>query len=367
MTAPAILDWLLEKENPSVRTLALRHLLGRNEQDPELVEARAAIASMPQVRAILGAQFPRGYWIKPDRGYSPRHKATIWQLIALADLGMSIGAAQSKDPVIPSGGGALDPGVDTCTARKCRWESPGREGRSPERPPRDDTLADKAVARGCEHVMCTALHAGIGLFSAHQHSTGIFPCLNGDLLRMLWYFGYGEHETVVRVSAVLARRVVDEGWICPRNGAHPRQRAAWRPCLWGCVKVLRGFAAIPLAARSYDVRQAIESGVAFLCAHDLSRDCGPELGDETTHWRHFGFPLGGESDLLEALLALVEMGVAIDQPKAVQVVVDKRLSSGAWALEHPLANAWADFGAQGAPNKWLTLRALRVLENVNPV
>ena len=314
MTAPAVLDWLLEEGNPSVCALALRHLLGRSEQDPEVAAAREAIVSMPQVRAILSAQFPGGYWIKPDRGYSPRHKATIWQLLALADLGM----------------------------------------------PRTEV-----IARGCEHVLSTALHSGIGLFSAHQHSTGIFPCLNGDLLRVLWHFGYGAHEIVRRVAMTLAQRVLAEGWICPHNGTHPRQRDTWQPCLWGCVKVLRGFAAIPPAARSHDVRRAIEEGVAFLCAHDLSRDQGPERDDEPAHWRQFGFPLGVESDLLEALLALVEVGVPIDQPDAVQVIVDKRLPSGVWALEYPLANAWADFGTQGE-SKWVTLRALRVLDHVTP-
>ena len=34
-----VLDWLLEADNPSARYLALRHLLGRPEQDPEVVAA----------------------------------------------------------------------------------------------------------------------------------------------------------------------------------------------------------------------------------------------------------------------------------------------------------------------------------------
>jgi hypothetical protein len=310
MTAPAVLDWLLQVDNPSARYLALRYLLGRPKEDPRTVEAWAAILSMPQVQAICDAQFPGGYWIKPDRGYSPRHKATIWQLVALTDLGMP------------------------CT---------------------------EAIARGCEHVLRATLHAGIGLFSAHQHSTGVFPCLNGDLLRVLWHFGYGEHEIVQRAAIVLAQHVLSKGWVCPRNGAHRRRRATWRPCLWGCVKVLRGFAAMPPALRGQDVCQAIEQGAAFLCAHNLARDQHPDRVDESSHWLQLGFPLGYGSDLLEALLALVELGVSVNQPDAVQVVADKRLPSGEWALEHPLSNAWADFGVQAEKNKWVTLRALRVL------
>ncbi len=310
MSERAVLDWLLDPGNPSVRYLALLHLCDRPARDPNVVEARAAIAQVPQVRAILDAQYPDGYWIKPDRGYSPRHKATIWQLIALAELGMA------------------------------------------RTPP---------LARACEHVMGVALHPGTGLFSAHRHSTGVFPCLNGDLLRVFWHFGYGEHPIVRTAAAALARRVLAEGWICPRNGSHPRNRSTWRPCPWGCVKVLRGLAAISSGQRSADVDSALAEGIAFLRSLDLACDQRPALVDETSHWLHLGLSLGYGSDLLEALLALVELGVTAGPSPALQAVIDKRDAEGCWPLEAPLPNAWASFGARGAPNKWVTLRALRVL------
>lgn len=40
------------------------------------------------VRAILQAQYPQGYWMHPGVGCSPRYRATIWQLLILAQLGM---------------------------------------------------------------------------------------------------------------------------------------------------------------------------------------------------------------------------------------------------------------------------------------
>ena len=89
MTAHTPLSWLLDTDNPSARYLALRDLLDRPADDSELVAARSAIVRSAPVRAILDAQYPAGYWIKPDRGYSPKHKATIWQLIFLSDLGAS--------------------------------------------------------------------------------------------------------------------------------------------------------------------------------------------------------------------------------------------------------------------------------------
>jgi hypothetical protein len=312
MSEQALLGWLLEPGNPSARYLALRHLLGRPADDPQVGEARAAINDSPPVRAILGAQYPAGYWIKPDRGYSPRYKATIWQLIFLADLGA------------------------TPTER---------------------------IIRACEHVMTNALRTDHNLFSAHVHSTGIWPCLNGDLLRAFLHLDLGDHPTVRAVIAALAERVLVDGWICVRNGRMSKEKNTWQPCLWGCVKVLRGLAAIPKGQRTFAVRRAIERGADFLCAHDLAQDQAPALVDEPSHWLNFGFPVGYGSDLLEALLALVEVGV-VPEEQTIQIVREKRDGAGRWRLEHALPSTWAGFGAEGAPSKWVTIHALRALRMV---
>jgi hypothetical protein len=311
MNADALLGWLLESGNPSARYLALRCLLGRSEGDADVCAARAAIERFAPVRAILDAQYPAGYWIKPDRGYSPKYKATVWQLIFLADLGV---------------------------------------------------MRTVPIARACEHVLAHTLRADLGLFSAHKHSTGVFPCLNGDLVRALVHFGYGDHPVVCTVAESLARRTIADGFTCPRNSTQARNKATWMPCVWGCVKVLRGFAAIPGERRSQLVVHAIERGVAWLLSHDLARDRFPALAGTRSHWLRFGFPLGYGSDLLEALLALTELRVTSCPGGVLQVLFEKRDERGRWPLEHPLRNAWTDLGRAGEPNKWVTLRALQVIE-----
>jgi hypothetical protein len=327
VTSPALLDWLLEPEEPSARYLALRHLLARPEEDPEVVAARAAIVDLPPARAILDAQYPEGYWIKPDRGYSPRYKATIWQIIYLADLGA------------------------TCSP---------------------------AIARACEHVLAHTVHTGSSLFSAHAHSSGVWPCLNGDLLRALCHFGYAGHPLVQAMIDALVLRVLELGFMCVCNSTSPKQKRTWQPCVWGCVKVLRGFAALSPGARTPHVCQAVEQGVTYLLSHDLAQDQRPALVDVPSYWLHFGFPLGYGNDLLEALLALVELENAPPQspppfPRgnpfrwarvgvgALEFLLQKRDARGRWPLEHALGNTWASFGREGEPNKWVTLRALRVL------
>jgi hypothetical protein len=312
MIPPPVLDWLLDPAHPSSRYLAMCALLGRPEADPDVAAARQAILDAPPARTILDAQYPAGYWVKPDRGYSPRYKATIWQLLFLADLGAP------------------------------------RTG---------------AIARGCDHVLSTALRRGQQLFSAHEHSTGIYPCLNGNLLRTLCHFGYGEHPHMVGVALALARHVVRLGWACPRNATNPRERRTWQPCVWGCVKVLRSLAAMPEGRREPAVQRALDAGVQFLLGHDLTSDLRPALVDTPSHWLRFSFPLGDDSDLLEALLALREVGTAAVPPGATQVVLDKRDSEGRWLLERTLPNMWASFGKAGHPNRWVTIRAYEVLRH----
>jgi hypothetical protein len=311
MIPPRVLDWLLDPAHPSPRYLAMRTLLGRPETDPDVAAAREAILDAPPVRTILDAQYPAGYWVKPDRGYSPRYKATAWQLLFLADLGA----------------------------------------------PRTE-----AIARGCDHVLAETLRRGQQLFSAHEHSTGIYPCLNGNLLRTLCHFGYGEHPQVVGVARALARHVVRLGWACPRNATKPRDRSTWQPCVWGCVKVLRGLAAMPEGRGAPAIQRALGAGVQFLLGHDLTSDLRPALVDTPAHWLCFSFPLGDSSDLLEALLALRGVGALPLSTSATQVVVDKRDSEGRWLLERTLPNTWASFGEVGRPSRWVTIRAYEMLE-----
>ncbi len=307
------IPWLLEADNPSVRAFTLTDILDRPADDPEVIAAREAIMHSRPVQEILAAQYPAGYWIKPDVGYSPRYRATIWQVMFLADLGA------------------------TCT---------------------------EPIARACEHVLAHTYLSDVGLFSAHKQATGTFPCLNGNLLRALWHFGYGAHPVVQQVAETLARKVVEERFCCR---CEAMERGEGRlPCAWGCIKVLRGFAVIPYGIRSPAIETAIAHGVDFLLSYDLVRADYPyaqEIGDL---WWRFGFPLGYAADALEALEGLAAHGAA-DDPRLVPVferVVEKQDSRGRWLLETTLERTWTKFEEVGQPSKWVTLRALRVLSRV---
>lgn len=57
-----LVAWLLEKDNPSIRYFALKDLLGKDETDPEVIRARAAIPDSKVVAKILLKQKAEGYW-----------------------------------------------------------------------------------------------------------------------------------------------------------------------------------------------------------------------------------------------------------------------------------------------------------------
>lgn len=114
---------LVEHTHPSVRYLALTELEGWDPQDPDVQAARDAIPAAPPVRAILDAQYPVGYWMHPDLGVSPRYRATVWQVLFLAQFGVG-----PIEAVVRAVGYLLDANCDKVGAFHLRG---GVEGRSP--------------------------------------------------------------------------------------------------------------------------------------------------------------------------------------------------------------------------------------------
>ncbi len=103
----------------------------------------------------------------------------------------------------------------------------------------------------------------------------------------------------------------------------------------------------------------------FLLSRDLAKADYPAWQRISGEWFKFGFPLSYTADVLEALLALAEAGYARDKrlQNAYDRVLSKRDADGRWAMKHSLnGKMWADIEVKGKPSKWVTLRALRVLQ-----
>ena len=329
------IPWLLEPDpvNPGVRYFALRELLGRPEDDAEVQAARAAIMTTGPAPAILDAQYPDGYWVKPGGGYSPKYRSTVWQVIFLAELG--------ADP------------------------------------------ADERVRRGCEYLLSHSI-ASNGAFSALQKPvpSGAIPCLNGNLLYALPRLGYGDDPRVQAALDWLVQAITgEEGMRYLRSGASGPCFACsangGQPCGWGANKAMKALIAVPPERRTPAVQRAIEVGAEFLLSRDPAVADYPYTGRVSSTWLKFGFPLTYWSDVLETTAVLVvspvgpnyrvELGYG-DDPRlgnALQLILSKQDAQGRWKLENALSGKmWADIEEKGKPSKWVTLRALRVLKHV---
>jgi hypothetical protein len=317
--------WLLEPDpdNPGVHYLALRDLLDQPEQDPEVQAARAAIMTTGPVPAILDAQYPDGYWVKPGGGYSPKYRSTVWQVLFLAELG--------ADP------------------------------------------SDERVWRGCEYLLDHSV-ASNGAFSARQKPvpSACVHCLNGNMVHALLRLGYAADPRVQTALDWQARAITGEeqfrylksgtsgpGFACSVN--------LEQPCAWGANKAMRALLAVPPEQRTPVTQRAIEAGAEFLLSRDPAVADYPYTERVSSTWFKFGFPLSYWSDVLETVAVLVELGYGGD-PRlagALQLVLSKQDGQGRWKMENALnGKMWVDVEQKGQPSKWVTLRALRVLKRV---
>jgi hypothetical protein len=82
-------------------------------------------------------------------------------------------------------------------------------------------------------------------------------------------------------------------------------------------------------------------------------------------WWKFGFPVFYITDILQIAEALVGLGYGTDPrlADALKIVREKQDENGCWKQEFSYTGkTWLDFGPKRQPNKWVTLRALRVLK-----
>jgi hypothetical protein len=327
------LPWLLETESPGVRYLALRYLVDLPDDDTELRAARKAAHKQGPIAAILAEMDKAGYWAKSGPGYNPKYRSTVWSVIMLAQLGASM-------------------------------------------------EEDKRSARACAYLLEHALTEG-GHFTASGAPSGTVDCLQGNLCWALVELGCDDPRLETAFEW-MARSVTGEG-VAP---AKDRQAAVRYyagkcgptfacgannklPCAWGAVKVMLAFSRWPAKRRTPVIKRAIKQGVEFLLGTDpAAADYPTGFSDKpSSNWWKFGFPIFYVTDLLQNVEALAGLGYG-DDPRlanALAIVRDKQDSQGRWPLEYDYAGkTWVDFGPKKQPNKWVTLRALRVLKAVGP-
>ena len=323
-------SWLLETDTPGVRYLALRDLVD-DVKESDISAARETAYRDGPIAAILDNMNDEGYWAKAGPGYLPKYRSTVWALIMLAQLGAS-------------------------------------------------AKQDKRIARACSYLLEHALANG-GQFSASGAPSGTADCLQGNMCWALTELGYDDPR-LDSAYEWLARTVTGEGLAPNTEPRAPLRYYASQcgptfacgsnnklPCAWGGTKVMLAFSVLPEERRTPLIESAIQPGVDFLFSVDPAEAVYPSgFADKPSgNWWKFGFPVFYVTDILQIVEALVGLGYGNDPrlANALDLIREKQDEQGRWPLEYSYTGkTWVDFGKKKEPNKWVTIRSLRVLKAV---
>ena len=183
------------------------------------------------------------------------------------------------------------------------------------------------------------------------------PCINGRTIEAGAYFG---QDVAPIVERILDERLADGGWNCEA------ENGSVRTSFDTTINVLDGLLEYErTVGGSTAVVEARRSGEEYLLERSLFRrkSTGEVVNPQ---YLDAAFPYYWHYDVLRALDYFRRAGADPDprMAEAVEIVRSKRQPDGRWLLDriHP-GRVHFDIEADvGAPSRWNTLRALRVLD-----
>ena len=300
-TNDTVIDWLLDSD-PSIRWQVLRDL---TQKPAGVAEAeRSRVASEGWGLTLLDRQRPDGQW--GDGVAHPFWWTNMYTLVFLRDLGVDPASARVR--------AAIDLVRDNVTFGPEFGDSPFFEGE-------------------------------------------VEPCINGRVVALGAYFGVRSDRLVDRL---LGEQLADGGWNCEA------ERGSVRSSFHTTICVLEGLLAYEKAfGAASSVTDARRCGEEYLLERRLLRrlSTGEVIKPE---WTQLAFPPLWHYDVLRALGYLRAADVQPDSrvDEAIAIVRERRQSDGRWLLvvRHRDTLYEEMAGELGHPNRWITLRARRVLE-----
>jgi hypothetical protein len=321
----AVIDWLLEENNPSVRYFTQRDILELPESEAQVQTARQEIMNRGLVPQMLSLQRQPVYQKTYPSFYTNKYQGLVWSLIVLAELGAEI---------------------------------------------------NPQISEQCEYLLNRAQERRDGGFAQHEAvKTGggriseAIPCLTGNMLWSLIRFGYLDDPRLQKGIGWLNRfmRFNDGVEVDPQVAPYDRYEICWgaHTCHMGVVKALKALSALPEDKRSSESNATIEKAAEFLLLHHIYKRSHNLRRVSKPGWLKFGFPLMYQTDVLEILDILTALGIKDNRmEEAVSLVRSKQDQTGRWLTENTYNNdrLLVPIEQAGQPSKWLTLRALRVLK-----
>jgi hypothetical protein len=296
-----VIAWLLDAD-PAIRWQVMRDL---TDTPVEIVAAeRSRVASEGWGLRLLEQQRPDGNW--GDGVATPLWWSNLYTLLFLRDLGLDPASARAR----------------------------------------------AAIDRVRSHVTWGPEFDDSPFFEGE-----VEPCINGRVVALGAYFGERSDRLVDRL---LREQLADGGWNCEAERGSVRSSFHTTICvLEGLLAFEQAFGVTPLVT---DARHRAEE---YLLERRLLRRLSTGEIIEPL-WTQFAFPPLWHYDVLRALDYLRAAGVRPDArvEEAVAAVLARRRNDGRWLLDVRHRDTLHEelAGAIGAPNRWITLRARRVLD-----
>ena len=305
--------WLLDGD-PAIGWQTLRDLVGADERAVE--RERREVALDGWGARLLARQDPEGTWAggqSSDGGlYSPKWTSTTYTMLTLRDFGLQPTNRQAR--------------------MACKL------------------LLEKGLQRD------GGINYGIWAKWVRRSET----CVTGMVLSILSYFEFEDARLDTIAGHLLEQQMPDGGWNCQRPSG------ATHGSVHTTISVLEGLRHYELhGGRGLPaVRRAQRRGREFLLVHRLFRShrTGEIIKPVFTR---FSFPPRWHYDILRAL----DYFQAVEAPRdrrladAIDIVHSSQGEDGRWLLQHSYkGKTYFELERLGAPSRWNTLRALRVLK-----
>ena len=305
----SVIRWLLDSD-PSIRWQVMRDLTDAPAH--EVAAERARVATEGWGARLLALQGADGRWDGAawNRGWN----STMHVLWLLRHLGLDPASAEARRAV--------------------------------------GLVRDHVTWRGC----------GPQETEDNPFFTGeVEPCINGQVGAAGAYFGQDVRDIVDRL---LAEQLPDGGWNC--EAANGSTRSSFNTTICVLEALLEHERA---TGGSPEVTEARLHGQEYLLERRLfrRRSTGEVIERDRkggAAWTRFAFPTWWHYDVLRGLEYLRSAGVTPDErvAEAIELVASKRDGDGRWPLEtrYPGVMPVEIDEGEGRPNRWNTLRALRV-------
>ena len=304
-----VLRWLLDGD-PTIRWQVLRDLVGASERSVN--RERHKVAREGWSADLLARQDAQGKWaggLSSDSGlYSPKWISTTYTMLLLRDFGLSGSNRQARKACTL----LLDQGLQK----------------------------DGGIAYGWWSVSET--------------------CVTGMVLSILSHFQHDDDRLDNLADHLLERQMPDGGWNCRlRYGAT-------HASVHTTISVLEGLRLYEYHRRRKValLRAAQRRGREFLLVHRLFRS--HRTGEIIKPiFLRFSFPPRWHYDILRALDYFQSVKAPRDRRlgEAIEIVRRTRGADGCWTLQNIYGGkTYFEMERLGAPSRWNTLRALRVLK-----